>query len=61
MNIKCISKYGSKLCWVPKLSVHPFRIDIVMTKVLNDFDILHLRFQRPIHNIVHNVKSLKAH
>ena len=33
----------------------------VMTKVLNDFDILHLRFQRPIHNIVHNVKSLKAH
>ena len=34
---------------------------IVMTKVLNDFDILHLRFQRPIHNIVHNVKSLKAH
>ena len=54
MNIKCISKYGSKLrC--------PFRIDIVMTKVLNDFDILHLRFQRPIHNIVHNVKSLKAH
>ena len=54
MNIKCISKYGSKLCWVRK-------IDIVMTKVLNDFDILHLRFQRPIHNIVHNVKSLKAH
>ena len=40
---------------------YPFRIDIVMTKVLNDFDILHLRFQRPIHNIVHNVKSLKAH
>ena len=37
------------------------KIDIVMTKVLNDFDILHLRFQRPIHNIVHNVKSLKAH
>ena len=37
------------------------KIDIVMIKVLNDFDILHLRFQRPIHNIVHNVKSLKAH
>ena len=52
MNIKCISKYGSKLCWVR---------NIVMTKDLNDFDILHLRFQRPIHNIVHNVKSLKAH
>ena len=46
---------------IERTSNYPFRIDIVMTKVLNDFDILHLRFQRPIHNIVHNVKSLKAH
>ena len=43
------------------ISIYPFRIDFVMTNVLNAFDILHLRFQGPIHNIVHNVKSLRAH
>ena len=56
MNIECLK---SRI-FIDILN-YPFRIDIVMAKVLNGFDIFHLWFQRPIHNIVHNVKSLKAH